>query len=330
MGFVISAAIFVLLALIAIVAGIFAPKSYTSTYGSSYNSSTEEKRTNAGLIGGVAAAVFLIIAGLIFIPAGINDVPVRSVGVPVTFGKAGAPLNPGFHWEMPWTSVNSISERVQTDNYNQNSNTPSYTGTCITIRLGGAQEGCADTSISWQVIPAGASALYLDYGSSNDVMQQVQDNLIYKNLRTALNTVVGDYNPITDALTSANSGTSQFSTFDPQIVALLDKQVGSYVKIVSFDLQYIHYSPATQAKLDSIQQVEAQKQIETEQVAVNTEIALANKALVSQTGTLTPSQLQGECFSIVQKAETDNYALPASFGNCLGGTASSVIVDSSK
>jgi hypothetical protein len=325
-GFVIFCALLVLLALLAFGVAIFAPKKITVK---DYGRETEET-SPVPLIAGGVGVVLLILAALVFVPSGINDVPSRSVGVPVTFGKAGSPLPSGFHWEMPWTSVANISEAVQTDNYNQDRNIASYTGPAITVRLGGAQEGQADVSISYQVRGTAAPQLYLDYGSGGNVMNQIQSNLVYRTIRDALNNTLQNYNPITDALQSQSSGTSQFSQFDPQVLAQLNKNIGKYVNIVSFDVNYIHYSSSTQSYLEAIQQQSAKTQIAEEQIKTNTATAEANQALVSKTGTLTSSQLQQECLSIVQQAEKDNYQLPALFGNCVTSTSGSAIVSAGK
>lgn len=326
MGFVIVAAVFILLAVVAAVAGALSPKTYTVKSG--YDRVGTEKPTYAGVIGGVTAVVLVIVAALFFLPPGIHDTPSRSVDVPITFGKAGSPLTPGFHWLMPWTSTENISTKVQTDNYNQDSNIQNYTGTCITVRLADGQEGCADVSISYQVKDSAGTQLYLDYGSGGNVMSQIQSTLVYRSVRDGLNNTLQNYNPITDALQSQSSGTSQFSEFDPQVVSYLNKNIGNYVGIVSFDLNYVHFSSEVQSQLDGIQTKQGQLQQEKEQLLINQATAAANQALVSKTGNLSSAQLQQECLTIIQKAEADNYPLPATFGNCVTSSSGSVIVNS--
>lgn len=326
MGFVIFAALFVLIGIIAILAAVFGPKTITKNTG--YRGGTETNPTHIGFIGALVAAVCLVLAALIFIPSGIKDVPSRTVGVPITFGKAGQPLSPGFHWEMPWTSVASITTKVQTDNYNQDKSISNWTGTCITVRLADAQEGCADVSVSYQAKDAAAPQLYLDYGSGGDVMNQIQSNLVYRGIRDGLNNTLQNYNPVTDAIQSSTSGTSQYSKFDPQVVSYLNGSIGKYVTIVSYDINYIHLPNELQDLVNGIQNKQGQYQQELEQQQINTATATANKDLVSNTGTLSSSQIQQECFTIVQDAEKDNYTLPATW-SCTGGT-SSAIVDTGK
>jgi hypothetical protein len=208
-GFVIVAAVFILLAVVAAGAGALSPKTYTVK--SPYDKTGTEKPTYAGVIGGVTAVVLVIIAALFFVPPGVNDVPSRSVAVPFTFGKAGSPLTPGFHWLMPWTSTENITTQVQTENYNKDSNISNWTGNCITVRMAYGQEGCADVSLSFKVQETGATDLVLNYGTGGNVLNQVKSNLVYNTMRTDLNTVFEDYSPINDALLTESSGTSVLS-----------------------------------------------------------------------------------------------------------------------
>jgi regulator of protease activity HflC (stomatin/prohibitin superfamily) len=278
------------------------------------------------LVGGAVFLVAGIIGGIAFFASGYNTVPIRNTGIEQSYGKiVGQPLTPGFHWLAPWDSVIDIPVTTTTDNYNQNTNTPHYTGTCITIRLGQGQEGCADVSVTYAISDNGAQALLSSYGASN-IAEQVQNNLVYNNIRQALNDTMGDYDPIKDALQSGTSGTSQFSQFDPAVLADLTKAIGGRVNVISFDLQYVHYSSEVQSQLDGIQQKEGQYQQELEQQQINTATALANQDLVSKTGNLTSQQLQQECLSITQTAEKDNYALPETWGNCITASSGSVIV----
>lgn len=288
-------------------------------------------QSSGGKLGSVCVVVVAaIIAGICFFESTHVEVPTRNVGVVVSYGKiVGAPLQPGFHSIAPWKTVDNIPETTTTDNYNQSTTTPHRTGTCITIRLGQGQEGCADVSITYNVSSAGVNALFLKYGASN-IQEQVQNNLIYNNTRTALNNTLGDYLPIADALQAGNSGTSQFSQFDPKVLSAIRAAVGDEVTVASFDLQYVHYSSEVQQQLDGIQTKEGTLQQENEQLLINRATAAANQALVSKTGNLSTQQLQQECLTIVQKAEADNYELPATYGNCVTGTTSSTIVDTGK
>lgn len=283
-----------------------------------------------GKLGGVATFLVAgIIGGIAFFASGYNTVPLRNVGIEQSYGKIiGQPLTPGFHWLAPWNSVINIPETTTTDNYNQSPSTPHRTGTCITIRLADGQEGCADVSVTYSISNSGAQKLLSSYGAS-DISEQVQDNLVYNNIRQALNNTFGDYSPITDSLETGTNGQSQFTRDEPVIEADLVAAIGSEVTVKSFDLQYIHYSSEVQSNLDGIQSKQGLLQQEKEQLLINQATASANKALVSETGVLTPSQVQQECFTIVQDAEKDNYPLPALW-NCYGSSSGSVIVDSGK
>lgn len=312
MGAFIFAMILFVIALVGLLVTLFAPEAETK-------------------LAGIAVLVIgAIVGGICIFASGYNTVPIRNVGIEQSYGKiVGQPLTPGFHWLAPWDSVINIPVTTTTDNYNQNTNTPHYTGTCITIRLGEGQEGCADVSVTYAINDAGAQKLLAKYGAGN-IAEQVQNNLVYNNIRQALNNAMGDYDPITDALQTGTSGTSQFSQFVPAVTTAIQTALNGEVSVTGFDLQYVHYSTAVQDQLDGIQQKQGQLQQEIEQQQINTATAQANQDLVSKTGALTSQQLQQECLSIVQTAEKDNYSLPATWGNCITNTSGTAIVNTSK
>src|SRR5690242_48796 len=57
--------------------------------------------------------------GIVFVWTSVHVVKPGTVGVPVTLGHAGAPISPGFHITLPFTTVYSMN--IRTQNYTMSS-----------------------------------------------------------------------------------------------------------------------------------------------------------------------------------------------------------------
>jgi regulator of protease activity HflC (stomatin/prohibitin superfamily) len=72
-----------------------------------------EIRLRGGAAAVLVLGVVLIVVGTIRVTGATN------VGIPVTFGKIGEPLRPGFHVVAPWTEVTNFSTRLQQSDMSQ-------------------------------------------------------------------------------------------------------------------------------------------------------------------------------------------------------------------
>lgn len=353
MGATVLAAIFLLLFFGLLLGAIFGmPKTRTFTSGSSYNRTTEEKRNYARFWVMAGAILFLILAPITFISAGFQSVPTKSVGVLTSYGRVqGTPYGPGSHWMVPWKTLNIVTDTIQSDSffqsYGNNADTYSNSGAqgyCITVRLGGSQEGCADIQLQTQTDESAIPALFANYSSYGpNLTQDVDRYVVKRDLTTVLNRVLGDYSPVMDvsqqlaacdlhkAATCQANVTSQFSQFDTTLLHSLQDVLGNQVKVIDVNLQYIHYNQTTEDALTKIQDSYTATAQAVQQEQTNAAISAANKALVSSTGTLTPVQLEQQCLAIVQTAIKEGYQLPLTWGNCISPSSTSgVIVNSGK
>jgi regulator of protease activity HflC (stomatin/prohibitin superfamily) len=63
-----------------------------------------------------------LVAGIVIpIATSIRVIGATEVGIPVTFGRIGKPLNPGFNIVLPWTEITSFSTRLQVSDMNRSS-----------------------------------------------------------------------------------------------------------------------------------------------------------------------------------------------------------------
>lgn len=278
----------------------------------------------------VALLLPLAIIGL----AGNNSVPTKSVGVVTSFGKVvGHPYGPGNHWMFPTKTLNVVTDTIQSDSFAQaNDSSPDTytnsgaTGYCITVRLGGQQEGCADVQLQTQVEENAIPQLFANYSSYGpSLTQDIDQYVVKRTLTTVLNRKLGDYNPVQDvsATLAANTG-SQFSQFDVALLNGLRSALGNQVKVFDVNLQYIHYDAATQSRINQISTQYASTQVAVQQEKTNVAISAANAAL-AKNNTLTPQVLQNECYTTTQEAVKAGYALPAGW-NCAGSGSQSLLI----
>lgn len=353
MGATVIAAIFVLVAVGLVLGALFGmPATVTRSSGSTYNRTETETKNYARIWVGLGAVAAVILAAIIFTASGFQSVPTKSVGVLTSFGRVqGTPYGPGSHWMVPWKTLNIVSDTIQSDSFLQayGTNADSYSnsgasGYCITVRLGGSQEGCADVQLQTQTNENAVPELFANYSSYGpNLTQDVDKYVVKRDLTTVLNRVLGDYSPVMDvsqqlaacdlkqAATCQANVTSQFSQFDNLLTSTLQKVLGNQVTVLDVNLQYVHYNATTEQALTKIQDSYTATAQAVQQEQTNAAISAANKALVSQTGTLTPAQLQQECLSIVQTAIKEGYQLPLTWGNCISPSSSNgVIVNSGK
>jgi len=280
--------------------------------------------SNNGTFGGVGAGL-IVLALILEVTLGLKSVPVKNVGVPLAFGSVqGGYMHSGIHetWE-PWLGVTDVNETVQTTTFEDQGNDNPSSGQCdggLAVRIGGQQIACADVTIQWQVLPSAAGQLFQDYANQGDLMADITNAVVVRELKLVVNQKVGDYNPITDVsqIAGSNSATSQFTSFGPEILAQMRNDIGSeiYVKSVLFPL--MRYDSQTQAKLDSIQQEYADYQVAVEQVKVNQEQSLAYKQLGAPSDQELVSQCLGYMDDLIKSGKSPTYGMCNLFGSLAG------------
>lgn len=268
-----------------------------------------EKAQRAGAA--VIAVVVALVGFGLFAVGGLKSVPVKNIGVPTSFGRVGATAyQPGIHetW-TPWLHLTDINETVQTTTWEG--------GNCLTVRIGGQQSACADVTIQWQVKPSAAGRLFSDYANNTDFMSEITNAVVEREFKTVVNNVLGDYNPITDVQSVANSSaqTSQFTTYGPQILKDMQSDIGSEITVRSVYLPQLHFSLAIEAELQKIQTAYADQAVAQENVKVDQ----SNSQAYAKLGNPSQAALEAQCLNDV-KSETN---LPAGF-SCFPGSGSSL------
>lgn len=270
------------------------------------------------------AVIALVVSVLLFAGATFREVPTNAIGVPTSFGHVESAMRPGAHlFVAPWTRVNIIDETIQTTSVQGSFG---GNGSCdplaSSVRIGGQQQACADFTIKWQINDNGAPSLYRLYNKSGgNIMDEIQNNLVLVDLRTVVNSVLGDYNPIVDVSANFTAGNSQFSKFGPQIKQAMQQDLNGLINIKQFNLQFLHYDSSTESALVNIQHQFADTAVALELAKTNAAQAKANGKI----GQPTVAQLQYLCYQIVQTAEKTGFSgLPATFSCQPGSTGIAV------
>lgn len=303
---------------------------------------------SAAAVRGAGAAV--LVAGLLlFFASGFKDVPTKSIGVPVSFGKVqGSPYGPGLHqtW-TPWLHLNVLDETIQTTTFEgcqgvfcqrgdqqgatvpPSGDTGSSAAPCLEVRIGGQQTACLDVTIQWKIRDTAADSLFSDYANQGSLMPVIENAVVIRELRQVANTVLGDYNPIQDVSANAGSGNSQFTTFQPKVLAAMNADIGSRIRIVSILMPLLRYDSATQARLNTIQQQYGATAVADQEIATNAALAKADAKLAAILAN-NPNVLVSQCLNIISTAEKDNYqGLPALLG-CIPGNGGGISVSARK
>jgi regulator of protease activity HflC (stomatin/prohibitin superfamily) len=284
----------------------------------------EESGAKAGF---AAGAVILVLIGFgAFALSGVKSVPVKNIGVSTSFGSVGSSVyNAGTYetWD-PFLHLVNINETVQTTTFEDTGNDAgSSCNGGLSVRIGGQQTACADVTIQWQIKPSAAGSLFSDYANTGNFMGEITNAVVVRELKQVVNTVLGDYNPITDvqAVTNTPTATSQFSTFGPTILTDMRADIGSRINVLTVLLPQLHYSSSIESKLASIQQAYANYAIAQENVLVNRE----NSQALVKLGNPTLPQLVAECLTDLK----DGMNAPVGF-QCIPSTGSSLSLSSGK
>jgi regulator of protease activity HflC (stomatin/prohibitin superfamily) len=260
-------------------------------------------------------AVLALLGGVLCsVVSTVYVVGAYEVGVPVMFGRVGAPMTSGVHLKMPFTDVTSFSTRPVDLNLSDDD--------VVEVRSSQGGVMYAELTVKWAVEPAKAVDLYRLAGSEDAIQQR----LVYPDSREIVRNVFARY-------TSEQGYASAREKINAEIGELIKERLAPRgIDVTAVNLRNVKPSEALQKQIDrKIQQKEAtERAIEASRTAeeeakrrkIEAEgIARANKIL---NNSLTDKVLMNECIDAYREAAEKNpvYAVPCGSG---GGTP--VIVD---
>jgi regulator of protease activity HflC (stomatin/prohibitin superfamily) len=248
-------------------------------------------------------------------------IPARNVGVVNTFGNANRTLNNGAHVVAPWSSVETIDATVQTFKFDKADNS------CVTVRLANQTTACVDTTLQWNIDQqADANSLWQRYrGSNDDVLANVGNNVVKRELQRAMNGVFETYNPL--AVLQGGQNFTKTDDLAAQVLTKVRATVDPGIVIDTVLVSIVHFDDTTQGKLNAFAQALADTQVAMQTEQTNKAIKLANDALAS-TSSADPGVQYQNCLNLVRYLASVNQLqnLPQTFNCSQGSNGTPVIV----
>lgn len=272
----------------------------------SLRASDREARAGARAIGGSATVIGLTIAAFNM----ITIVQGYEVGVPVSFGKVGQPLQSGLHVVAPWTRVETYPIRPLT-----------VPDVKVVARTAQAGQVTAVAGARWSVVKENAGELYFQVrtGDEDEISRTIVDK--------ALGQAIGN---VFSGMPNA-AAVNERARAELELKAALTELVAPYgIQVNSLFLRSVEPDAKTAdsiAKLAAQQRateiaIEANKTAEKEALRRITE-AKGLKDAAQQVAGLTPTEVQALCalgWERQQQAATD--ASTSMYTTPCGGSAS--------
>jgi hypothetical protein len=271
---------------------------------------------------GWAALALSILGVLVIAKSSLFQVPTKEEAILTSFGTTSGNAGSGLHLKKPWEKVHNMDAAIQTDTFSDNSSNDKCLA--IPVRIAFQQTGCASVSIQWRIVPNSAPELYKDFRS----FDHVRDALVTRKLTQALNVAFANYNPLNIA--TEESGKKPEETL-PAIAAkvktAMSAEVGKQVEVLSVLLPIVTYDPATQGRINQLQQQVALTRIAEQKLTTNKKEAAANAAL-AQSVNNSPNVLVSRCLDTLEAMVKAGQSVPAGFSCWPGGSLAGVIAGS--
>ncbi|WGD41651.1 prohibitin family protein [Streptomyces cathayae] len=265
-------------------------------------------------LGAGAALLGSVLSGM---ASTVYVVSAYEVGVPVTFGRVGAPMTSGMHLKSPFTDVTPFSTRPVDLNLSDKD--------VVEVRSSQGGVMYTEVTVKWAVTPGKAAELYRLAGSE----EAIQQRLVYPDSREIVRNVFARY-------TSEQGYASAREEINAEIGTLVKERLAPRgIDITAVNLRNVKPSDSLQKQIDrKIQQKEAtERAVEATRTAeeeakrrkIEAEgIARANEILDDS---LTDKVLTNQCIDAYREAAKENpvYAVP-----CGSGNGTPVIVDGSR
>jgi regulator of protease activity HflC (stomatin/prohibitin superfamily) len=155
----------------------------------------------------VASLVLFLIVGA---ASTVKLVGPTEVGVPVSFGSVGTPIQSGVNFTAPWVEVETYPTRPVTVELSGDQR--------ILARTADAGQMQVEVAARWKVLPADAKNLFMQVRTGDD--DRISQDIVVKNLRQA----VGSVYSVTGNLDALNDRTKTTQAIKDQ----LQEQLSAY------------------------------------------------------------------------------------------------------
>jgi regulator of protease activity HflC (stomatin/prohibitin superfamily) len=289
LGTIVALLFLALITLSAFIVGVVKEKIVTQQ--ANENRGYAEESIPVRSIAWTTSAVFAGLTAVILFFSTFVIVGATQVGVPVSFGKVGQPLDPGVHFVAPWASVEEYPIRPIT---------VQLTGEHKVIaRTADAGQMSVEIAARWRVERHSAKELYFQTRTGD--INAISENIVLPNLRQAVGqiySVTGNLDAISDR-----------ERVSEEIRIQLNKQLVPYgILIDSVQMRSVEPDEATAHTISLYNSQQQATRIAQE--ATKTAVVEAERRLIEAKGleaagksvaNLTPAQLQVICAQVWQQ-----------------------------
>jgi regulator of protease activity HflC (stomatin/prohibitin superfamily) len=250
-----------------------------------------------GSIGVIFLGLFVLFASM------AKVVPTRTVAVETSFGRPVATLHNGFHLVAPWASVEQFDATIQT--LKMSGEQGDHPG--VMVRLANAATARVDVTVQWQIDPAANIIdLYSDYRS----FENIEDNVVKRQLASALNNVFETYDPLL-SLTKLGTEQTPLSSLAETTRSKLADAMPAGVIVRSVTIPSIRFDDNIQQKINQYLAAVAETQIAEQRQKTAAAQKKANDLLASANNTT--GVLYQNCLDMVERMVKEGKQLPAGF-----------------
>lgn len=231
-------------------------------------------------------------------------VPTKQVGVPVTFGKPGQPMSNGLHAKAPWTDI--VLMDATTQSLDASGDNPTIAKDVDKADV------FVHNNVRWSINEEAAASLYVDYKD----FEGVNDALIQPQLRTAIASVMTNYDPL-------KTDNPSYEKLAEDVKTKLQAAVGDRVTIHSVSITLLDFSDATKSRINALNTERGNTRIAEQKKITAAAEAEANR-IIADSVSKDPNVLVSKCLDLVNEGKP----MPAGF-QCWPGQSegTNVIVD---
>ncbi|WP_084557830.1 SPFH domain-containing protein [Hamadaea tsunoensis] len=249
------------------------------------------------------STLVLLIAVASLFATSAQIVPTRTVAVETSFGKPVGTLRNGFHFVPPWAGVEQFDATIQT--LKLSGEQGDHPG--VLVRLANAATARVDVTVQWQIDPnANIVELYSDYRNFDNI----QDNVVKRQLASALNGVFERYDPLV-SLTKVGGEQTPLSSLADGTRQQLAAAMPPGVVIRSVTIPSVRFDDNIQAKINQYLAAVAETQIAEQRQKTAEAQKKANDLLAAANNTT--GVLYQNCLDMVERMVKDGRELPAGF-----------------
>jgi regulator of protease activity HflC (stomatin/prohibitin superfamily) len=125
----------------------------------------------------------------------VRTVGATEVGIPVTLGHLGAPLDPGVHFTLPWTTVTKLTTRLQEYTMVRSAREGAVAGDdSVAVLSNDGGQMNVDVAVKYRTDKATAPTLFRLYGSSQDINTKT----VRPETRSIVRDVYGQHSAVED------------------------------------------------------------------------------------------------------------------------------------